>query len=101
MAGSMGSVVGERLTSLAEFALEKNIRVIQPTSLRLNGKHPEDASVALNELSACDFDVMVVAAYGLILPKEVFEIAEQKGIEVTLEARSEGFPLQVKIEAEG
>jgi ATP-dependent Clp protease adaptor protein ClpS len=29
-----------------------------------------------------------------------YEIAEQKGIEVTLEARSHGFPLQVKIEAE-
>ena len=29
-----------------------------------------------------------------------YEIAEQKGIEVTLEARSNGFPLQVKIEAE-
>lgn len=28
------------------------------------------------------------------------EIAEQKGIEVTLEARSQGFPLQIKIEAE-
>jgi ATP-dependent Clp protease adaptor protein ClpS len=30
-----------------------------------------------------------------------FEIAEQKGTEVTLEARNEGFPLQIKIEAEG
>lgn len=30
-----------------------------------------------------------------------FEIAEQKGIEVTVEARSQGFPLQIKIEAEG
>jgi ATP-dependent Clp protease adaptor protein ClpS len=29
-----------------------------------------------------------------------YEIAEQKGIEVTLDARSEGFPLQVKIESE-
>jgi ATP-dependent Clp protease adaptor protein ClpS len=29
-----------------------------------------------------------------------YEIAEQKGIEVTLEARSMSFPLQVKIEAE-
>jgi ATP-dependent Clp protease adaptor protein ClpS len=32
-----------------------------------------------------------------ILP---YEIAEQKGIEVTLEARSQGYPLQVKVEAE-
>ena len=29
-----------------------------------------------------------------------YEIAEQKGIEVTIDARSEGFPLQVKIEPE-
>ncbi len=32
-----------------------------------------------------------------ILP---YEIAEQKGIEVTVSARSQGFPLQVKVEAE-
>lgn len=32
-----------------------------------------------------------------ILP---FEIAEQKGMEVTLEARNEGFPLQVKVESD-
>lgn len=29
-----------------------------------------------------------------------YEIAEQKGIEVTLDARSKGYPLQVKVEAE-
>lgn len=29
-----------------------------------------------------------------------YEIAEQKGIEVTLDARNEGYPLQVKVEAE-
>ena len=29
-----------------------------------------------------------------------YEIAEQKGIEVTLEARAQGYPLQVKVEAE-
>lgn len=29
-----------------------------------------------------------------------YEIAEQRGIEVTLEARGSGYPLQVKIEAE-
>lgn len=32
-----------------------------------------------------------------ILP---YEMAEQKGIEVTLDARSNGYPLQIKIEAE-
>lgn len=29
-----------------------------------------------------------------------YEIAEQLGIEVTLDARSQGFPLQVKVEAD-
>lgn len=29
-----------------------------------------------------------------------YEIAEQKGIEVTLDARSHGFPLQIKVEAD-
>jgi ATP-dependent Clp protease adaptor protein ClpS len=29
-----------------------------------------------------------------------FEIAEQKGMEVTLDARNAGFPLQVKVESE-
>lgn len=32
-----------------------------------------------------------------ILP---YEIAEQKGIEVTIDARAHGFPLQIKVEAE-
>jgi len=30
-----------------------------------------------------------------------YEIAEQKGIEVTVSARNLGYPLQVKVEAEG
>jgi ATP-dependent Clp protease adaptor protein ClpS len=29
-----------------------------------------------------------------------YEIAEQKGIEVTVSARSQGYPLQVKVESE-
>ena len=35
------------------------------------------------------------AAVAAVLP---FEIAEQKGIEITLEARQNGYPLQIKIE---
>lgn len=30
-----------------------------------------------------------------------YEIAEQTGIEVTIAARAQGFPLQIKVEAEG
>lgn len=29
-----------------------------------------------------------------------YEIAEQRGIEVTISARSQGFPLQIKVEAD-
>lgn len=29
-----------------------------------------------------------------------YEIAEQKGLEITLEARNQGYPLQIKIESE-
>jgi len=29
-----------------------------------------------------------------------YELAEQKGIEITVDARNQGFPLQVKIESE-
>lgn len=51
-------------------------------------------STAINITTGIHEDGSAVVA---VLP---FEIAEQKGIEVTLDARSEGFPLQVKIEAE-
>jgi len=62
-----------------QFALEKNISVMQPTSLKVMGSHAEEAREALSRLQELDFDVMVVAAYGLILPQEVFAIAEQSG----------------------
>lgn len=35
------------------------------------------------------------AAVVAVLP---YEVAEQKGIEITVEARSQGFPLQIKLE---
>lgn len=38
------------------------------------------------------------AATVAVLP---YEIAEQKGIEVTVSARSQNYPLQIKLEAEG
>ncbi|HEY4542254.1 MAG TPA: methionyl-tRNA formyltransferase [Noviherbaspirillum sp.] len=56
------------------FAIEHGMRVGQPLSLRLDGKHPELARQAHALLQASEPDVMVVAAYGLILPRSVLEI---------------------------
>jgi methionyl-tRNA formyltransferase len=56
-----------------QFALEKNIPLAQPRSLRLDGKYPEDAAAAQEAIAAAQADVMVVAAYGLILPQWVLD----------------------------
>ena len=52
-----------------QLALEHGIAVAQPRSLRLDGKYPEDAAAARDAITAARADVMVVAAYGLILPQ--------------------------------
>lgn len=54
-------------------ALDHGIPVAQPRSLRLDGKYPEDAVAARDALLAAHADVMVVAAYGLILPQWVLD----------------------------
>lgn len=48
--------------------------VLQPRSLRRHGKYPEEAAAAIEALAAQAPDVMVVAAYGLILPAEVLTL---------------------------
>lgn len=55
------------------FALAKDIAVVQPRSLRLDGRYPDDAAAARAAIEAAQADVMVVAAYGLILPQWVLE----------------------------
>lgn len=56
-----------------QLALEHGIAVAQPRSLRLDGKYPDDAASARQALQAAQADVMVVAAYGLILPAWVLQ----------------------------
>ncbi|VVE73970.1 methionyl-tRNA formyltransferase [Pandoraea sputorum] len=56
------------------YALEHGMPVAQPPSLRRNGKYPEEATAAIEQLRALAPDVMVVAAYGLILPQEVLDL---------------------------
>ncbi|MEG0920799.1 MAG: methionyl-tRNA formyltransferase [Comamonas sp.] len=55
-------------------ALAHNIPVIQPHSLRLDGKYPDEAAAAREALLAVQPDLMVVAAYGLILPQWVLDL---------------------------
>jgi methionyl-tRNA formyltransferase len=55
-------------------ALARGIAVAQPRSLRLDGKYPADASDARAALQAAQPEVMVVAAYGLILPQWVLDL---------------------------
>jgi methionyl-tRNA formyltransferase len=65
-----------------ELALEKNIPVLQPETLKRNSGDPQkqaQAKEAYTHLSAIDFDAMVVAAYGLILPQDILDIAQQPG----------------------
>ena len=50
------------------------IAVSQPHSLRLDGKYPEEAAAAREALLAAQAEVMVVAAYGLILPQWVLDL---------------------------
>jgi methionyl-tRNA formyltransferase len=61
-------------SAVKQFALAHQIPVLQPTSLRLDGKYPEQAKQAHDVLMATQHDVMVVAAYGLILPESVLTI---------------------------
>lgn len=60
-------------------AAEHRIDVIQPQSLRIDGKYANQAIQAKDRLEQTNFDVMVVAAYGLILPQWTLDLSNQRG----------------------
>ena len=60
-------------SAVKQFAQSHGMPVCQPRSLRLDGKFPDDARAANTALLAAQADVMVVAAYGLILPQWVLD----------------------------
>ncbi|KMQ79916.1 Methionyl-tRNA formyltransferase [Candidatus Burkholderia pumila] len=64
------------------FAVERGLKVAQPTSLRRAGKYPQEAAEAIGLLRATPHDVIVVAAYGLILPQEVLDIPPKGAINI-------------------
>jgi methionyl-tRNA formyltransferase len=65
-----------------QLALAHGIAVAQPRSLRLDGKFPDEAQSAQGALQAADLDVLVVAAYGLILPAWVLAVPRHGGLNI-------------------
>lgn len=61
-------------SAVKQLALTHQIAVAQPVSLRLDGKYPVVAQEAHELLRNTPHDVMVVAAYGLILPTSILSI---------------------------
>ena len=61
-------------SAVKQWAQAQQIPVAQPRSLRLDGKYPEDAAAARAAIETARADVMVVAAYGLILPQWVLDL---------------------------
>jgi len=64
-------------SAVKQYALAQGMEVLQPLSLRMDAKDPQratEAAAAHARLVAIEYDVMVVAAYGLILPRSTLDI---------------------------
>ncbi|HVK33801.1 MAG TPA: methionyl-tRNA formyltransferase [Burkholderiaceae bacterium] len=61
-------------SAVKRVAQAHGLALAQPRSLRLDGKYPEGAAAARAALDAVRPDVLVVAAYGLILPRWVLAL---------------------------
>jgi Formyl transferase len=57
-----------------QLAQQHHVTVVQPRSLKLDGKFADDAAAVRATLEAARPDVIVVAAYGLILPPWVLAL---------------------------
>jgi methionyl-tRNA formyltransferase len=90
-------------SAVKEYALAHGIEVLQPLSLRMDSADPvraEQARAAHERLLATDYDVMVVAAYGLILPRSTLDIKPCINIHGSLLPRWRGAaPIHRAIEA--
>jgi len=90
-------------SAVKQYALAHGMPVAQPLSLRTDAKDPERAAqarAAHEQLQALDYDVMVVAAYGLILPLSTLDIRPCINIHGSLLPRWRGAaPIHRAIEA--
>lgn len=55
-------------SAVKQYALEHHMPVCQPHSLRLDGKYPDEALAAQQAITHANAELMVVVAYGLLLP---------------------------------
>ena len=60
-------------SAVKQYAVAHGLPVVQPHSLKLDGKYPQEAAAAQAFIAQAQADVMVVAAYGLILPQWVLD----------------------------
>ena len=60
-------------SAVKQFALEHQLALAQPASLRLDGKFPLEAQAAQALITQAGAQAMVVVAYGLILPQWVLD----------------------------
>src|SRR5674476_710157 len=89
-------------SSIKQYAVNHGLPVLQPRSLRLDGKYPEDAVQARVRLLAAQADAMVVTAYGFILPQWVLDLPSKGcfNIHASLLPRWRGAaPIQRALEA--
>jgi methionyl-tRNA formyltransferase len=61
-------------SAVKQVALQHALALAQPRGLRLDGRWADDAAAAREALRAAAPDVLVVAAYGLLLPGWVLEL---------------------------
>ena len=61
-------------STVKAWSVAQGLAVIQPQGLRLDGRYAADANAAREALLAAQCEVMVVAAYGLILPEWVLNL---------------------------
>lgn len=90
-------------SAVKQYAVAHGMEVLQPLSLRMDAKDPQraaEAKAAHERLLATDYDVMVVAAYGLILPRSTLDIKPCLNIHGSLLPRWRGAaPIHRAIEA--
>ncbi len=60
-------------SSVKKYALEQSLPIFQPQGLKLDGKFADEANQAKEKISSLKADLVIVAAYGLILPHWVLQ----------------------------